>query len=109
MARKTRRRAKRLPFSKYAVFSLVISVFSLSVLFVSVRLGTDLAENISRIFAATGTICIFISSYNFIVSLKQISAHEYELFTRIGSLILSAASMVLWLVVYFSGLVVMFS
>lgn len=108
MARKTRRRIKRLPFSRNALSAIIVSLIELMIFVAAIMVGGDLGDQVARIFSSLGIACVFISVVYFIISIRQIAEHEYDLLTRIVAILLSAISLLLWVAVYLVGLVVMF-
>lgn len=107
MARKRRRnsRKKLLPAARASIVAICLSVFELAVLFVSVFHVFGNTESINKVLASVGTVCIFISFIDLIVSFKVLFIHQYNIGCRVIAVLLSIATLLLWIGVYTIGLI----
>ena len=107
MARKRRRnsRQKLLPASRTNIIAICLGALELIVLFVSVFHVFGNTDVINKIFASVGTVCIFISFVDLIVSFKVLFIHHYSIVCRLLAVMLSVVTLILWLGVYTIGLI----
>lgn len=107
MARKRRKQVK-ISISRVSVAILIINLIGFLVLYLALKFGRTLPENMSFALSAIGTISILGYAICFIISLKSMAWHEFSLIGRLLSLTFSLANLLAWLGLYFLGIMTYF-
>lgn len=107
MARKRKKQVK-ISISRVSTVIIILNLVGLMALYLALRFGRTLSENATFILSAVGTLSIIGYAVCFIISLKSMAWHEFNLIGRLLSLILSLGNLIAWLGLYLLGIMTYF-
>lgn len=107
MARKRKKQVK-ISTSRVSVIIIILNLIGIMALYTALKFGRTLPSNMVFVLSAIGTFSILLYAVCFIVSLKSMAWHEFSLIGRLLSLVLSLGNLLIWLGLYFLGIMTYF-